>query len=136
MPELMDLCQVERGLLPALINGISIYLTNSEVKAFQENAREERRAMNPSVALEKELKQFIITTLRLEDIFPEDIDSEQPLFNDGLGLDSIDGLELGMALSKTYKIEFRHNPEENKRYFTNIKTLVEFISEQMLQRKE
>ena len=48
-----------------------------------------------------ELKQLIVTTLRLEDIRPEDIRYVQPLFNEGLGLDSIDGLELGMAISKT-----------------------------------
>jgi len=88
--------------------------------------------MNPSDSLEDELKQLIVTTLRLEDIRPEDIDSEQPLFNEGLGLDSIDGLELGIALSKTYKIEFSHNPEENKQYFTNVKTLVAFIRQKML----
>ena len=92
--------------------------------------------MNPADSLENELKQLIVTTLRLEDIRPEDIDSEQPLFNEGLGLDSIDGLELGIALSKTYKIELSQNPEENKQYFANIKNLVAFIHQKMLGKKE
>ena len=90
--------------------------------------------MNPVDSLEDELKQLIVTTLRLEGIRPEDIDSEQPLFNEGLGLDSIDGLELGIALSKTYKIELSQNPEENKKYFANIKNLVAFIHKKMLER--
>jgi acyl carrier protein len=92
--------------------------------------------MNPVDFLEDELKQLIVTTLRLEGIRPEDIDSEQPLFNEGLGLDSIDGLELGMALSKTYKIELSQDPEENKKYFANIKNLVAFIHKKMLENQE
>ena len=92
--------------------------------------------MNPVDSLEHELKQLIVTTLRLEGIRPEDIDSEQSLFNEGLGLDSIDGLELGIALSKTYKIELSQNPGENKQYFANIKNLVSFIHQKMLAKKE
>jgi acyl carrier protein len=92
--------------------------------------------MNPADSLEHELKRLIVTTLRLEGISPEDIDSEQPLFNEGLGLDSIDGLELGIALSKTYKIELSKNPEENKQYFANIKNLVAFIHQKMLKNQE
>ena len=49
--------------------------------------------------IEQELKVLIIDTLNLEDITPEDIISEEPLFNDGLGLDSIDALELGLAIT-------------------------------------
>jgi acyl carrier protein len=93
--------------------------------------------MNPMDSLENELKQLIVTTLRLEDIRPEDIDSEQPLFNEGLGLDSIDGLELGIALSKTYKIELSKDPEENKQNFASVKNLVSFIiSQKILQKQE
>ena len=92
--------------------------------------------MNPADSLENELKQLIVTTLRLEGIRPEDIGSELPLFNEGLGLDSIDGLELGIALSKTYKIELSQNPEENKQYFANIKNLVSFIHQKILEKQE
>jgi len=92
--------------------------------------------MNPVDSLENELKQLIVTTLRLEGIRPEDIGSELPLFNEGLGLDSIDGLELSIALSKTYKIELSQNPEENKQYFANVKNLVFFIHQKILEKHE
>ncbi|MGE3538569.1 MAG: phosphopantetheine-binding protein [Candidatus Tectimicrobiota bacterium] len=82
-------------------------------------------------ALEDELKQFIVTTLRLEDVRPQDIDSEQALFNEGLGLDSIDGLELGMAIAKKYHIVLSQDAEENRRSFANIKNLCAFIRQQM-----
>ena len=54
--------------------------------------------------LHTELKTLIIDVLNLEDIGVEDIDTDAPLFNDGLGLDSIDALELGLAIKKTYNI--------------------------------
>jgi acyl carrier protein len=92
--------------------------------------------MNHSDCLEDELKHLIVTTLRLEDIRPEDIDSEQPLFNEGLGLDSIDGLELGIALSKTYKIELSHDPEQNMQYFANVRNLGSFVRQKMLEKEE
>jgi acyl carrier protein len=91
--------------------------------------------MKLSESLENELKQLIVTTLRLEDIRPQDIDSDQPLFNEGLGLDSIDGLELGIAIAKTYKIELSHDPEENKQYFANVKNLVCFIRQKMIEKE-
>jgi acyl carrier protein len=87
-------------------------------------------------SLENELKELIVTTLRLEDIRPQDIDSDQPLFNDGLGLDSIDGLELGIAISKTYKIELSRDPEENKRYFANVRNLGLFVRQKMIEKDE
>jgi acyl carrier protein len=87
-------------------------------------------------SLENELKELIVTTLRLEDIRPQDIDSDQPLFNDGLGLDSIDGLELGIAISKTYKIELSRDPEENKQYFANVRNLGLFIRQKIIEKDE
>ena len=79
--------------------------------------------------LEFELKKLIIESLCLEDIVPEDIDSEEPLFGEGLGLDSIDALELGIALQKFYGIKLKENAEENKYHFANVKSLVTFIQE-------
>ena len=55
-------------------------------------------------ALIEDIKRLIISTLNLEDVAPEDIDPAAPLFGEGLGLDSIDALELGLALKKTYGI--------------------------------
>ena len=92
--------------------------------------------MKPTDSLENELKELIVTTLRLEDIRPQDIDSDQPLFNDGLGLDSIDGLELGIAISKTYKIELSHDPEENKQYFANVRNLGLFVRQKLIEKDE
>jgi len=75
-----------------------------------------------------ELKQLIIKSLELEDIKPEDIDAAAPLFNEGLGLDSIDALELGIALQKKYNIKLKENAEENKQYFSSVNALAKFIS--------
>ena len=84
--------------------------------------------------LEHDVKQLIVTTLRLEDIRPQDIDSDQPLFNDGLGLDSIDGLELGITISKTYHIELSHDPEKNKQYFATVANLASFIRQKLMEK--
>ena len=79
--------------------------------------------------LEFELKKVIIESLCLEDIVPEDIDSEEPLFGEGLGLDSIDALELGIALQKFYDIKLKESDEKNKDHFANVKSLATFVQE-------
>ena len=78
-------------------------------------------------SLEIELKTFIIKTLNLEDAGIEDIGSEEALFVDGLGLDSIDALELGVALKKKYNIRIEVNNEGMKDHFTSISSLARFI---------
>jgi len=78
--------------------------------------------------LENELKQLIIDSLNLEDMSIADINSEEALFIDGLGLDSIDALELGMALQKKYGIKLEAQNEEIKKHFFSVKSLAEFIS--------
>ncbi|KPQ22663.1 acyl carrier protein [Halomonas sp. HL-93] len=70
-----------------------------------------------------ELKRMIIDTLELEDIAPDDIDPEAPLFGDGLGLDSIDALELGLALQKRYGIKLDAEAEETRQHFANLNAL-------------
>ena len=79
-------------------------------------------------SLELELKQLIIDTLDLEDITVDDIDSEQPLFIEGLGLDSIDALELGLALQKQYGVKLDADSEETRAHFASIKALAAFVS--------
>lgn len=79
--------------------------------------------------LELEIKQLIIDTLMLEDIKPADINSAEPLFVEGLGLDSIDALELGVALQKKYGVKISANASENKHYFSSINALVKMVSE-------
>ena len=77
--------------------------------------------------LNNELKNMIIEALELEEISPEDIVDSEPLFGEGLGLDSIDALELGMALKRKYNITLSSNKEENKKFFYSIDTLAEFV---------
>ena len=74
----------------------------------------------------EKLKQEIIEVLNLEDIKPEDIDAEAPLFGEGLGLDSIDALELIVLLEKNYGIKIE-DPKEARKIFTSVKTMAEFI---------
>lgn len=77
--------------------------------------------------LEKELKELIISSLELEDITAGDIDSNEALFVEGLGLDSIDALELGLAIKKKYGITMSSEGEENKKHFASVSALADFI---------
>ena len=79
-------------------------------------------------SLEQELKALIIDVLDLEDITVEDINSEEPLFVDGLGLDSIDALELGVAIQKRYGVKIEAEGEETKKLFASVKSLANFIA--------
>lgn len=74
-----------------------------------------------------ELKQKIIEVLNLEDMTPEDINENEPLFGDGLGLDSIDALELIVMIEKNYGIKLA-NPAEGKAIFKSVATIAEFVS--------
>jgi acyl carrier protein len=80
--------------------------------------------------LERQLKQLIVSALNLEDISPEQIGSEEPLFGEGLGLDSIDGLELGMAIRKAYNVKIESVTDETRKIFTSIRTIAQFIAAQ------
>ena len=78
-------------------------------------------------SLEQELKELIISSLELEDITAGDIDSNEALFVEGLGLDSIDALELGLAIKKKYGITMSSEGEENKKHFASVSALADFI---------
>jgi len=78
--------------------------------------------------LKTELKQLVIDALDLEDVTVDDIDSSEPLFIDGLGLDSIDALELGLALQKTYGIKLAADSEETRKHFASIDSLAELVA--------
>ncbi|NOX84935.1 MAG: acyl carrier protein [Chlorobi bacterium] len=75
----------------------------------------------------KQLEKQIIEQLNLEDLEPEDIDPDEPLFGDGLGLDSIDALELIVLLEKQYGIKIE-NPKEGQKIFYSIRTMAEYIT--------
>ncbi|NQZ28157.1 MAG: acyl carrier protein [Colwellia sp.] len=79
--------------------------------------------------LKATLKSLIIETLDLEDISPEDIVDSEPLFGEGLGLDSIDALELGLAIKKTFDVKIEANSEKTKEHFYSINNLVLFIEQ-------
>lgn len=78
-------------------------------------------------ALIEELKKEIITVLNLEDITPEDIDENASLFGEGLGLDSIDALELIVMLEKNYGIKL-DDPSKGKDIFKSIAVMADFVS--------
>jgi len=74
------------------------------------------------------LKELIIRTLRLEDVGPEDIVASEPLFGEGLGLDSIDALELVVAIEREYQVEIP-DAEVGRRAFASINALAAFVLE-------
>lgn len=78
--------------------------------------------------LTQEVKQMIIDVLMLEDISLDDIEDDAPLFGDGLGLDSIDALELGVALKKRYNIQLNAESDDTKNHFKSVNSLVELIA--------
>jgi len=79
------------------------------------------------MVLTSEVKELIISALKLEDLSAEDIDDDSPLFNEGLGLDSVDAIELVIVLDNTYNIKFS-NAGATKEVFASISTLTAFIN--------
>jgi len=78
--------------------------------------------------LEQEIKELIISSLALEDIMPQDIDASEALFVDGLGLDSIDALELGLALQKRYGVSMSADSEQTRQHFRSVQALAAFVA--------
>jgi acyl carrier protein len=81
--------------------------------------------------LEAEIRRLIVESLLLEDVTPEQIDRDMPLFGEGLGLDSIDALELGMAIQKKYGIEIKADDERSQQVFRSVRGLAEFIGKHL-----
>jgi acyl carrier protein len=77
--------------------------------------------------LEREIGELIIASLNLEDVTVEDIDPEAPLFGSGLGLDSIDALELGLAIHKRYGIAMGDS-DEVRQHFASVRRLAAFVA--------
>lgn len=81
-------------------------------------------------ALILDIKQMIIDTLNLEDLTPDDIPAQEALFGDGLGLDSIDALELGLAVKNRYGVLLSAESETMRQHFYSVASLAAFISAQ------
>ncbi len=81
-------------------------------------------------ALEQEIKELIISSLALEDLEPDDINPAEALFVKGLGLDSIDALELGLALQRKYGLSVSADSEETRRHFGSVRALAAFVTAQ------
>ena len=77
--------------------------------------------------LEQEISELIVSTLKLEGIEPAAINVDEPLFDGGLGLDSIDALEIGVALRKGYAISIEFATAEVKSYFQDVRSLAKFV---------
>ena len=78
--------------------------------------------------LKQEIKELIISSLELEDVKPEKIKDDAPIFGTGLGLDSIDALELGVAIKKKFGVKLSAENEDSKKHFASVNALAEFIS--------
>jgi acyl carrier protein len=89
--------------------------------------------MSKPEALYDELKILIVETLSLEEITPPEIETDAPLFVDGLGLDSIDALELAMVLEERYGVTLDDDPDKNREIFASVKSLAAFVSENRLE---
>lgn len=83
--------------------------------------------MSELSGLELELKKLVIEALALEDIEPEEIVTGDPLFVEGLGLDSIDALEITMVLEERYGVQIEDDAEQNKKIFASIAALAAFV---------
>ncbi|NIM27968.1 MAG: acyl carrier protein [Gammaproteobacteria bacterium] len=79
--------------------------------------------------LELELANTIVNALNLEDVRAEDIEPDEPLFRDGLGLDSIDALEIALAISLEYGFQIRSDDSDNSRIFASLRSLSQHVEE-------
>ena len=84
--------------------------------------------MGTSEAFEDEIRNLIIEVLALEDVTPADIEAEAALFVEGLGLDSIDALELAMVLEERYGVKIGDDPDQNREIFGSLRSLASFVS--------
>lgn len=84
--------------------------------------------MMTNTLLEEELKHLIVDTLKLEDVSPQEISSDQPLFVEGLGLDSIDALELSVAIGKKYGVKMEGKTMDYRHHFSSVRRLAEFVA--------
>ena len=85
--------------------------------------------MPDNISIHNELKDLIVDTLALEDIPPAEIETDAPLFVEGLGLDSIDSLEIAMVLEERYGVTLDDDPDTNRKIFDSVRSLGVFVTE-------
>ena len=78
---------------------------------------------------ENEIKSLIVGAVDVEGLSVESIETEDALFGDGVGLDSIDALEIGAAIKKKYQVKFKTNADENREHFRSVASLAAFVAE-------
>ena len=81
------------------------------------------------VDLEEEIRQVVLSSVEVDGLTAADLPADAPLFGDGVGLDSIDALEIGAALRRKYQVKFKANSDENREHFRSISTLAAFIAD-------
>jgi acyl carrier protein len=85
--------------------------------------------MNAPLQSEQELARLIVKALNLEGVAPEDIEPEAPLFGDGLGLDSLDMLELSMAIEQAHGVKLASDDPDNQKIFASLRSLTRYIQD-------
>lgn len=85
--------------------------------------------MTDQSPLESELAQLLVDSLNLEDINADEIEPEAPLFGDGLGLDSIDALEIALAISQKYNVQMQAEEEQTREAFSTLRSLTRFVEQ-------
>ena len=93
---------------------------------------ETKSAVVQHSALERDIAQLIIDTLNLDHLTVADIPAQQPLFGDGLGLDSVDALELALVLQKQYGIRIESDVKESRQHFATVASLAVFVQTQRM----
>jgi len=91
--------------------------------------------MTATDSLEEQLKKLIVESLALEDVTPESIDTDAPLFGEGLGLDSIDALEIALAVHGKFGVRTTANDPKNREYYHSVRTLADFIRSKQAERQ-
>jgi acyl carrier protein len=91
------------------------------------------KGMKGLLPFELEVARLLVDALEMEEVAPEDIDPDAPLFGNGLGLDSLDALEIALAVSKTYGFQLRSDDSENLRIFASLRSLTKHIEQRRVQ---
>lgn len=93
------------------------------------NVTPKERIMQPQSDLEKEVAELIVDVLNLEDVDADDIEADAPLFGEGLALDSIDALELALAITQKYSVQLKADDANVKEIFSSLRSLSAYVAE-------